>query len=275
MKAAKFDYVKATTLEEAFKELASGGMVRLMAGSQTLGPMLNLRLVRAEKIVDISAVEDLRQVTRDGDQIKIGAGVRHAEIEDGVYPELRGHPLQTVAARIAYRGVRNRGTIGGSLVHADPAADWVVTLAALGARVELTNSQGQVRTMSMDEFMVAAYTTEILEDEILTAVLVPAQTENAHFGYYKFARKVGEFADASSACYFNPETRTARVVLGALDGAPRLLPKLAAEVASKGKAALDAPILEDEVLENVRDFPLARQRQFVTVTRRCIAQLFD
>src|SRR5699024_6549799 len=151
MKAAKFDYVKATTLEEAFSELASGGTVRLMAGSQTLGPMLNLRLVRAEKIVDISAVEALRGVNKDGTYIKIGAGVRHAEIEDGTYPELRGHPLQKVAGRIAYRGVRNRGTISGSLVHADPAADWVVTLAALGAQVELTNSQMQVRKVSMDE----------------------------------------------------------------------------------------------------------------------------
>jgi len=275
MKAAKFDYVKATTLEEAFKELSSGGTVRLMAGSQTLGPMLNLRLVRAEKIVDISAIEELRQVTRERDQIKIGAAVRHAEIEDGIYPELSRHPLQAVAARIAYRGVRNRGTIGGSLVHADPAADWVVTLFALGAHVELTNSQGQARIISLDNFMLAAYTTEILEDEILTSVYVPAETANAHFGYYKFARKVGEFADASSACYFNPETKTARVVLGALDGAPQLLPKLALEVASKGKDALSSQVLEDEVLEKVQGFSLARQRQFVTVTRRCIAQLFD
>jgi|SRR5690625_469427 len=275
MKAAKFDYVKATSLEHAFKELGSGGDTRLMAGSQTLGPMLNLRLVRAEKIVDISSVEELRYAKKEGEQLKIGAAVRHAEIEDGIYPDLVGHALQGVAARIAYRGVRNRGTIGGSLVHADPAADWVVALAALGAEVELTNSGGEVRKVGMDDFMIAAYTTEIREDEILTAVYVPAQTENAHFSYYKYARKVGEFADASSACYFNPQTKTARIVLGALDGAPRLLPKLAVEVASKGKDALESEILEEEVLQNVQGFSLARQRQFVTVARRCIAQLFD
>jgi len=273
MKAAKFNYVKVTSLEEAFSELNDNPQSRLMAGSQTLGPMLNLRLVRAEKIIDISNVDELRYVRSVGNQIKIGSGVRHADIEDGVYSLLRGHMVQTVAGRIAYRGVRNRGTIGGSLSHADPAADWVVTMLALNAQIEVMDARKQTRLINMRDFMIAAYTTELQEGEILTAVLVPAISERSRFSYYKFARKVGEFAEASCACYFDSTTKTARIAVGALDGAPQLLTELAVQVAAQGSSILDTDTIEKAVLELTQNLSPLKQRQFIAVVRRSIAQL--
>lgn len=272
MKAAKFDYIQVKNVQDALTELSKEPNARLMAGSQSLGPMLNLRLVRPSKIVDISNVEELRQVKLEAKQIKIGAGVRHADIEDGIHSELRGHMMQTVASRIAYRGVRNRGTLGGSLAHADPAADWVVAMVALNASVELTSAEAKVRVIPMSDFMIAAYTTEIQEQEMITAVLVPALSASASFGYYKFARKVGEFAEASCACYFDADTGVARVVLGALDGAPKLLNELSRQVAAQGAAILKGSVIEETVKQALDHYPALKQKQFTAVTRRSIAQ---
>ncbi|HLS42774.1 MAG TPA: FAD binding domain-containing protein [Paenalcaligenes sp.] len=272
MKAAKFDYVQANSVEEALQELGSHSNARLMAGSQSLGPMLNLRLVRPEKIVDISAIKALQYVEAENGVLKVGAGVRHADVEDGVYELLRGHMMQAVAARIAYRGVRNRGTIGGSLAHADPAADWVLTMMALDAQLELTAAGGATRRVPMSEFMIAAYTTELAANEMLTAVIVPKVSDSVSFGYYKFAKKVGEFADASCACYFDAQTGVARVVLGALDGAPQLLPELSVEVAAKGEAILEGTAIDEAVRAAMDGYSAFKRKQSVAAARRSIAQ---
>jgi carbon-monoxide dehydrogenase medium subunit len=126
--------------------------------------------------------------------------------------------------------VRNRGTLGGSLAHADPAADWVVAMAALGARIELAGPQG-LRHVGADALMQGAYTTVVQEDELIQAVHVPVAGGRARWGYYKFCRKTGEFAEASCAAWFDPASGQARIALGALDGPPRLLPSLAARLA--------------------------------------------
>ena len=272
MKAAKFDYVYVNSIEEALTELGSDFNARLMAGSQSLGPMLNLRLVRPSKIIDISGIKELQTVRLEGDVIRVGAGVRHADIEDGVFPELRGHMMQTVATRIAYRGVRNRGTVGGSLAHADPAADWVLTMVALDAQLELTTLGGKTRLVPMRDFMIAAYTTALNEQEMISAVLVPALSTTASFGYYKFAKKVGEFADASCACYFDSKAGVARVVLGALDGAPQLLENVSMQVATQGKAILESDDIEKGALEILGNYPPLKRKQFLAVTRRSIAE---
>ncbi len=116
MKAAKFDYIRPASVEQALDVLRQhAGQAKLMAGGQSLGPMLNLRLARPAAVIDISGLQALRGVTRDGDTVRIGAAVTHAEIEDGVHAALRDSPMRAVAAGIAYRAVRNRGTLGGSL----------------------------------------------------------------------------------------------------------------------------------------------------------------
>ncbi len=122
------------------------GMTKIIAGGQSLGPMLNLRLVEPDLIIDISGLSELKQAERSGDELVIGACVTHGDIEDGRIPDVTRGAMQRVAGAIAYRAVRNRGTIGGSLSHADPAADWVSALSALGAKVTLRSACGAPRS---------------------------------------------------------------------------------------------------------------------------------
>ena len=132
MKAAVFEHQSAALVQEALALLA-GGHAKLMAGGQSLGPMLNLRLSRPQLLVDLAPMTELESVQAQGQDLWLGARLTHAAIEDGRHPALAAHPMREVAAGIAYRAIRNKGTIGGSLAHADPAADWVVTLVAMAA----------------------------------------------------------------------------------------------------------------------------------------------
>lgn len=227
MKAAVFEHQSAAHVQEALALLA-GGHAKLMAGGQSLGPMLNLRLSRPQLLVDLAPMTELESVQVQGQDLWLGARLTHAAIEDGRHPALAAHPMREVAAGIAYRAIRNKGTIGGSLAHADPAADWVVTLVAMAAVLRLQSARGS-RELALEAFMQAAYTTALEQDELITAVRVPSLTQG-RWGYYKFCRKPGEFADASAAvCQIAPGAPW-RVVLGALDGPPMLLPALAEEL---------------------------------------------
>ena len=117
--------------------------------------MLNMRLVQPDLLIDITGVEELRQVKEEADGLVIGACVTHSDIEDGRAPDVTGGALPSVARGIAYRAVRNRGTIGGSLTHADPSADWISFLAALGALVTLRGPRG-ARTIPVEDYMLGA-----------------------------------------------------------------------------------------------------------------------
>ncbi|MGO4328501.1 xanthine dehydrogenase family protein subunit M [Cupriavidus sp. 2TAF22] len=275
MKAAAFTYHAAPTLAATCAELAQRtDNAKVMGGGQSLGPMLNLRLTRPDTIYDLSKLEELRTVGPQGQRVRIGAAVTHAQIEDGVFAELRGAMLQSVARGIAYRAIRNRGTIGGSLAHADPAADWVVALTALGADIELASAAG-TRMVPMTQFMLGAYTTALGEGEVIAAVHVPRQGDGARWGYHKLCRKTGEFAEASCAAYFDPSARFARIVLGALDGAPALLPGLAREVATRGPAALDAQAIAAAVAQATPGKDAIDRKLYCTAATRCIEQLFN
>ena len=273
MKAASFDYQRPATLKDALRALAdAGGAAKVMGGGQSLGPMLNLRLTRPKQVVDVSALAELRQVAAEGDQLRIGAAVTHAEIEDGVHPLLRCGLLQSVAGGIAYRAIRNRGTLGGSLAHADPAADWVLTMAALGALIEIASTTG-TRRVPMERFMQGAYTTDLADGELLAAVLVPRLGPAARWGYFKFCRKTGEFAEASCAAVFDPSRKLARIVLGALDGAPQALPALAAQVA-RDAAMPSRDTLRSAVAAALPAKDSVDRKLMVAAVERCLHQIF-
>lgn len=272
MKAARFDYAKPATMAEALGALRdTRGATKIAGGTQSLGPMLNLRLARPAALVDVSQLPELRTVTTEGNDIRIGAAITHAQIEDGVFPELRGGLLQHVAPGIAYRAIRTRGTVGGSLAHADPAADWVLTMTALAARLELRSASG-TRTVAMDDFMRGAYTTVLEADEVIAAISVPRMGARARWGYYKICRKPGEFAEASCAAAFDPDAGLARVVVGALDGAPRALPEVASVVARTG--ALPAAALVEKEIAAAAASRDAVDRQLLCVSvQRCLEQV--
>ena len=237
MKPAAFEYVRPRDVAEATEILARSEGARVLAGGQSLGPMLNLRLARPELLVDISGLKELAGFEETDATWRIGAGVTHARLEDT--EALRGSApmIIEVASDIAYRSVRNRGTIGGSLAHADPAADWPLALAALGAWIHVRGHRGSCRRVDGDSFMRAAFTTELRQDEIIVFIEVPKQASTASHGYFKFCRKAGEFPEASAAVLIDPDAMQVRIFIGALDGAPRPLPDLAEAVAARGPDA--------------------------------------
>ncbi|WP_324741214.1 FAD binding domain-containing protein [Pseudomonas veronii] len=275
MKAAIFDYVRPKNLTAGLEALSdqSAGIVKVMGGSQSLGPMLNLRLARPNKVVDVSGFPEMQQVVEDGNWLVVGASITHSQIEDGIFPQLRGSLLSEVAPQIAYRAIRNRGTIGGSLAHADPAADWVLVAFALGAEVELQSSRGK-RRLSMPEFMLGAYTTALAEDELISAVRLPRLGQRAVWGYHKLCRKTGEFAEASCCAVFDPDRGLARIVLGALDGPPSLLGELSVDVAKRGVEALGEEALVNAATSVTPGKDPVDRQLCITALRRCLHSIF-
>ncbi|MCE7027723.1 FAD binding domain-containing protein [Jiella avicenniae] len=223
MKPAPFDYSAATSSADARQQLvAGGGAAKILAGGQSLGPMLNLRLARPGQLVDLSRAGDLRSVTDEGDTLLYGAALRHAEFEDGDVADATPGWLPAIARGIAYRAVRNRGTIGGSLAHADPAADWVVTLTALGAEVVIAGPDG-AKTLPMTDFIRGPLSTALEPADVLTGIRLRKRLPGARWGYWKFAQKAGEFAKASAAVLIDAERGETRIVVGAIERAPIVL----------------------------------------------------
>ncbi len=223
MKPAPFAYERPASVREAAQILAQVPGAKVLAGGQTLGPMLNLRLAQPEMIVDIARIAELAVVSEDAGAISIGATVTHAAIEDGRVSDPAGGFLRKVAKGIAYRAVRTRGTIGGSLAHADPAADWLSALTALGAELAISGSQGSTRKIALAEFARGAMQTDLAADEILVAIRVPKFSHTARFGYHKICRKTGEFAEAIGVAVEDRERGIRRLVAGATEGRPIVL----------------------------------------------------
>ncbi len=189
-----FDYAAPTSLEEAVDLLGRyGDEAKLMAGGQSLLPMMKLRLAAPAWLVDINRVPELAGRTETDDALFLGALTRHAAIEwdrdlDADYPL-----LGETAALIADPLVRNRGTVAGSLAHADPAADWAACLLALGASVTARGPRGN-RLITVEDLLVDALTTTLAPDEIITGVTVPRPTGRVAAKSLKLERKVGDFA---------------------------------------------------------------------------------
>jgi carbon-monoxide dehydrogenase medium subunit len=235
MKPAEFSYTRAVTLSDALGSFASSTLGRVIAGGQSLGPMLNLRLAEPRELIDVSRLVELRHTRIEGDRLAIGACVTHAEIEDGKIPDVTVGLMPFVASGIAYRAVRNRGTIGGSIAHADPAADWLTTTIALDASLLLSGAAGQ-REVRVSDFVRGALDTAIGEGEIITYVLVPRLSSAACWGHAKYAKKLGDFAQSMAVAVVDPKRRVARIVLGQRAEPPRLMCNTSELLAAQGCA---------------------------------------
>jgi carbon-monoxide dehydrogenase medium subunit len=222
MKPVAFAYARPTSVVEAVGMLAAEPHARVLAGGQTLGPMLNLRLAQPALLIDITRIPELAAVSADAVATTIGATVTHAAIEDGRVPDPTGGFLARVARGIAYRAVRTRGTLGGSLAHADPAADWLSCLSALGAQVSICGTSG-IRSMALDGFVRGAMETALARDELLTAVHVPRFSPAARFGFHKICRKTGELAEAIGVVAYDPENAFYCAVSGATSERPLII----------------------------------------------------
>jgi carbon-monoxide dehydrogenase medium subunit len=270
MKAAAFEYLRPADLAGALKALASlPGEAKPLGGGQSLGPMLNLRLARPKLLVDVSRLASMSAIEDRGSLWRIGGAVTHSAIEDAKLPG--GEPLCSVARGIAYRIIRNRGTIGGSLAHADPAADWPLALPALGAEVLIAGPAGERRVPAAD-FMKGAFATALAEDELVVAVEVPKLSADARWGYWKFCRKTGEFPEASAAVLLDPQRRLARLWVGALNGAPQPMDALAADLAQRGGLAASEDAVSRALERVAPDLDAAQRRLHITAVRRAVQQ---
>jgi carbon-monoxide dehydrogenase medium subunit len=275
VKPAAFAYERPENMASALAlAAADAGQVNFIAGGQSLGPMLNLRLVQPDLLIDLTRIPELKQIEQTGDAIIIGACITHADIEDGRVPDVTRGALPAVARNIAYRAVRNRGTIGGSLTHADPAADWLSALCAIGASAIIRGSAG-TREIPVEDFMLGMFQTILQPGEILEALRIPRLSPSARWGYYKVCRKTGEFAHAIGAVLFDRARGVSRAVIGATGGVPIVWTN--AEIlfgdgrARRPGAALDADTVRSR-LDAVGIADRINQQIYLTALRRAAAQ---
>lgn len=220
MKPAPFDYVRASSVDEAIELIAAGeGDAMLIGGGQSLVPLLALRMAAPERLVDIGRIEALRQVSETASHVIIGAGVTHADIEDGRVPDPANGLMRRVAGGIAYRAVRNQGTIGGSVALADPAADWPACLIALQAKARIAGPDGE-RSMVVEELIDGIYSTRLEPGELILAFEIPRLAPSARTGLAKVARKTGAFAMSLAITVHEDEGAATRVVLGGAGSHP-------------------------------------------------------
>jgi aerobic carbon-monoxide dehydrogenase medium subunit len=272
MKPAQFDYVRPRSLQEAVALLSeTDANAKVIAGGQSLGPMLNLRLVRPGKLVDIRHLSELQGVRADSKFFSIGATLTHAEIEDGAIEDFSRGLLPFVAHGIAYRAVRNRGTVGGSLAHADPAADWVSTMAAIGATIVISGPGGE-RRVPAQQFLIGAFTSDVSATEILTAIELPRLSATARWGYFKICRKTGEFAKAIGVTIQDPQLGLFRLLAGSTEGRPLLLTRSAETLASRGPehAAREA---REEIEGTLRHIQPSHRQQLVVAVQRSLQKI--
>lgn len=219
---SKFDFAAPASVAEALALLADDTQdVKVLAGGQSLLPVLKLRMADPELVVSLAKIDELRGVRLDGESLVIGAMTRHADVATDAAIAEHAPLLTRAAGEIADPQVRHRGTIGGAVVHADPASDMPATLAALEAEMTIVGASGE-RTVPAAEFFVDFFTTVVEEDEILTSIRVP-RYDGWGVGYEKFTRVAQQWPIVSVAAMVRLDggaIAEARVALGNMDTVP-------------------------------------------------------
>ncbi len=238
----KFEYVAAKTVPEAIGFLQRyGSDAKLLAGGHSLIPLMKLRLAAPRYLVDLNRISDLAYIKETDGSLRVGALTRHGDLETSDLIRAR-YPLMADTAKvIADPLVRNMGTIGGSLAHADPAGDWGAAMLAAKSQVIVTGPRGK-RTVPIDEFFVDTFTTVLQPDEILTEILVPQPRPGSGGAYLKLERKVGDFAIAAVGTQLVLDRKGAieDVGIGLCNVGPSSLRARRAEAALRGTKADDA-----------------------------------
>ena len=207
MKPAPFGYVKARSLDEAIGLLGEHrNEARLLAGGQSLLPTLNMRLSAPRMLVDLNGIAGLDQIGCRGGTIEIGAMVRYAQAEQASEISRYAPLIARALPQIAHPAIRNRGTIGGSIALADPAAELPACLLALDGEVELAGPKGK-RVVAAEDFFKGLFETAIAADEVLTAIRFPVATTTSRYGFAEFARRHGDYAMVGLAASARAEKR--------------------------------------------------------------------
>ena len=218
MYSANFDYHRAKSLADAQKLLAANPGAKLLAGGHSLIPLMKLRLASPSALVDIGRISELRGISRSGDTIRIGSLTTHAEIAASADVQKSAAALAEAAGLVGDPAVRSRGTIGGNVAHADPASDLPTVLVALDARIVAVGPKGE-RTIAADGFFTGIMSTALADDEVVTAIVVPASVPGQGSAYVKFSHPASRYAVIGAAASVTVAKNTcsaARVALGGL-----------------------------------------------------------
>jgi carbon-monoxide dehydrogenase medium subunit len=235
---ANFDYVRPNFLDEALTALAENEDAKILAGGHSLIPAMKLRFAQPRTVIDISRIADLSYIREEQGRIAIGAMTTHHDIEEAELLRARCPLLPEVAAQIGDAQVRNRGTIGGSIVHADPAADWPAAILALDAELEVAGTQRR-RVIAAGDFFVEMMQSAVQSNEILVEIRVPVTATSA--AYVKFAQKASGFAIAGVAAVVDKPGKSVRIgITGVSSKAYRAT---GVEEALRGKVSTDEAIL--------------------------------
>ncbi|HML07204.1 MAG TPA: FAD binding domain-containing protein [Xanthobacteraceae bacterium] len=282
MKPAPFVYHAPKTVDDAVARLAELGPLdgRVLAGGQSLIPMMAFRMARPAHLIDINSVEGLDRLAVEGDVLSIAACVRHAAFHRPVVPGPTGALLALVARNIGHYPIRLRGTFCGSLAHADPASEWCLTAATLGADIVAVSRRGP-RTIAADDYFTGIMTTTLAEDELLLGTRLPLLAPDTHFGFYEFSRRAGDYAIAMALATFRLQDGLIvepRLGIGGAEARPRRIP--AAEAALAGRkpggesfrAAAEAAAAAVEPLEDIHADAEFRLDLVRAVTRRALEQ---
>ena len=242
MKPAPFVHHVPKTLDEALKTLAEVAPKdgRVLAGGQSLVPIMAFRLAKPAHLVDINNVAGLDKLASDGNTLSIGACVRHAAFHKPVVANPLGQLLTVVARHIAHYPIRMRGTFCGSLAHADPSSEWCLVAATLDATVVAQSVRGS-RAITVSDFFAGIMSTTLAEDELLAEVKLPLLSNDTKFGFNEFSRRAGDFAMAASLVTYRlhgGKIRDARIGVGGAESSPRRVPE--AEAALNGSGPTDA-----------------------------------
>ncbi len=246
MKPAAFRYYTPKTLAEAVAVLAdvASDDGRILAGGQSLVPIMAFRLAKPTHLVDINGISELARVTVADGKLKIGACVRHAAFYQPVCDGPLGKLLATVVRSIAHHPIRTRGTFCGSVAHADPASEWCALVAMLDGEMVAQSKRGQ-RVIAAKDYFAGIMTTALDEDELLTEVRLPLLPADARVGFQEFSRRAGDFALGMAVVTYQVvggKIATARVGIGGAEPSPRRIAEAEAALIGKppGATAFDA-----------------------------------
>ncbi|HLN07753.1 MAG TPA: FAD binding domain-containing protein [Xanthobacteraceae bacterium] len=280
MKPAAFAYHAPTTIDEAIALLGrlASDDGRILAGGQSLVPTMAFRLARPAHLIDINAVGTLARLEVGPDALAIGACVRHAAFHRPVVDGPLGILLSGVVRHIAHYPIRIRGTFCGSLAHADPASEWCLVAATLGARMVATSVRG-TRAIVAGDYFSGVMTTALAEDELLAEARLPLLSADTRFGFYEFSRRAGDYAIAMALATFRLEDGSIadpRVGIGGAEAFPRRIAEAERTLAGRPpdgaafRAAADAAADVVDPLDDIQSSADYRRDLVRVVMRRAL-----
>ena len=280
MKPAPFVYHAPKTVDDALANLAEFGPQdgRVLAGGQSLIPMMAFRMARPAHLIDINTVAGLDRLAVEGDMLSVGACVRHAAFHRPVVEGPTGTLLSRVVRDIAHYPIRLRGTFCGSLAHADPASEWCLAAVTLGAEIIAMSRRGR-RVMAADDFFEGMMATALAEDELLLEARLPLLSPETHFGFYEFSRRAGDYALAMALVTFRLQDGVIvapRIGIGGAEARPRRMAAAEAVLAGRRpdtesfRAAAEAAADAVEPMEDIHADAEFRLDLVRAVTRRAL-----